>query len=301
MREGSSDASALLGMRDFVVLSSTEEDGDVYLLVETAADFVGCPKCEVWATGHGRSEVQVRDLPTGGRPVRLVWRRRRWLCTDPDCPARTFLEQTPLVEGCLTRRAVAEICQRVGQDGASVAQVAREFGVSWATAMDCVRRHGEPLVDDERRLEGVEALGLDEHKMLAAAKDRRSFFVTSFVNLGTGRLLDVVRGRSGTDVAYWLTQMGPMWRQGVSAVAIDPHRRVRQRPAPPLAPRHRHRGPLSLDQVGQCRHRRCKAASPAGDDRPPGAQRRPAPPTTGSHRTRRQAGCDRQLAQRGYH
>ena len=55
------------------------------------------------ATGHGRSTVQVRDLPNGSGPVRLVWRKRRWRCSDPDCERQTFTEQSELVEGSLTR------------------------------------------------------------------------------------------------------------------------------------------------------------------------------------------------------
>ena len=99
MGDRSSGATALLGMDGFVVLSQTEEDGEVWVLVETTADVAGCPSCGVKATGHGRSVVQVRDLPAGGRPVRLVWRKRRWICTDPDCAAKSFTEQTPAIEG----------------------------------------------------------------------------------------------------------------------------------------------------------------------------------------------------------
>ena len=170
MGDGSGDASALLGMDGFVVCSQTEEDGELWVLVETAADVAACSGCGVRATGHGRSVVQVRDLPAGGRPVRLVWRKRRWLCGDPGCPTRSFCEETPLIEGCLTRRAAKEICRRVGEDGHSVAQVARDFGVGWATAMGCVRRHGEPLVDDPGRIATTRALGIDEHKMLGATQ-----------------------------------------------------------------------------------------------------------------------------------
>ena len=105
MGDRSSDASALLGMEGFVVLSQSEEGGEAWVLVETTATVAGCPSCGVKATGHGRSRVQVRDLPAGGRPVRLVWRKRRWICTDPDCAATSFMEQTPAIEGSLTRRA----------------------------------------------------------------------------------------------------------------------------------------------------------------------------------------------------
>ena len=223
MGERSGDATALLGMDGFVVLSTTEEEGEVYLLVETAADVAGCVRCGVPATGHGRSVVEVRDLPAGGRPVRLVWRKRRWVCGDFDCPAKTFTEESPLVEGCLTRRAAVEICRRVGQDGASVAQVARDMGVGWETAMGCVRRHGTPLVDDPGRVTVATALGIDEHKVLSASRTRNTLYATSFVDVTTGQLLDVVRGRSADDVAFWLSQGTPAWRQRIEAVAIDPH------------------------------------------------------------------------------
>jgi len=145
MDDRSGDASALLGMEGFVVLSQTEEDGELWVLVETTADVAGCPSCGVRATGHGRSELQVRDLPAGGRPVRLCWRKRRWLCCDPDCPAKSFTEQSSAIEGCLTRRAATEICRRVGEDGHSVAQVARDFGIGWASAMDVSIRPTRPV------------------------------------------------------------------------------------------------------------------------------------------------------------
>ena len=83
MDHGSSGATALLGMEGFVVLASIEEAGELFISVETTADVVGCGSCGVRAVGHGRSVVQVRDLPSGGRPVRLIWRKRRWLCRDP--------------------------------------------------------------------------------------------------------------------------------------------------------------------------------------------------------------------------
>ena len=152
-----------------------------------------------------------------------VWRKRRWACLDSDCAAKTFTEDHPAIEGCLTARAATEICRRVGQDGHSVAQVAREFGVGWETAMGCVRRHGEPLVDDPDRIKVTRALGIDEHKVLRATKDHHTLYATSFVDVTTGQLLDVVRGRNADDVAYWLSQGSAAWRQRIEAVAIDPH------------------------------------------------------------------------------
>jgi transposase len=223
MTERSGDAAALLGMGGFVVLATTEEDGEIFVLVETTAR-LGCPGCGSVAVGHGRSVVQVRDLPIGGRPVRLVWKKRRGLCRDPDCEVRTFTETSELVEGSLTRRAAKEVCRMVGQDGTSVSHAAKTFGVSWACAMECVRRHGRPLVDDPSRLEGVRSFGVDEHKMLTANGVHHTVYVTVFVNVVTGRLLDVIRGRNADDVAFWLSQARASWRQRIKAVAIDPHR-----------------------------------------------------------------------------
>jgi len=188
-------------MDRFVVLAMTEHDGEWWLLVETTADLVGCPRCGVTAIGHGRSVVQIRDLPASGRAVRVCWRKRRWRCADPDCETKTFTEQSPLVEGSLTTRARAEICRLVGEEGRSVASVARAFGVGWATTMTAVRDHGRPLVEDPRRIWGVRALGVDEHKMLAAGPKHRGVFATQLVDLDRGRLLDVVPGRSARSVS----------------------------------------------------------------------------------------------------
>lgn len=194
MGDGSGDATALLGMEGFVVLSMTKQADEWWLLVETSDDLVGCPRCGVRAVGHGRSVVQVRDLAVSGCPVRLVWRKRRWRCADPDCPAKTFTEQNPAVHGALSTRARAEVCRLVGQEGRSVASVARSFGVGWASAMSAVRDHGRPLVEHPGRVSGVRALGVDEHKMLAAGPRHRTVFATQLVDLDRGQLLDVVPG-----------------------------------------------------------------------------------------------------------
>lgn len=223
MVDGSGGATALLGMDGFVVLVQHEVDGEIWMLVETTADFVGCPHCGVRAVGHGRSVVQVRDLPVSGRPVRLVWKKRRWRCADPDCAGRSFTETSELVEGCLTTRVASEICRLVGEEGRSVAQVARSFGVGWHRAWAAVERHGRPLVDDPRRLHGVRALGIDEHKMLRAGPKHHTVYATQFVDLDTGRLLDVVKNRSAASVSDWLSSRTRYFRDHVGVCAIDPH------------------------------------------------------------------------------
>ncbi len=79
----SQGATALLGMEEFVVGAQVEVDGEVWLLVETTTDVVGCDGCGTKAVGHGKLVVRVRDLPAGDRPVVLVWWKRIWRCPDP--------------------------------------------------------------------------------------------------------------------------------------------------------------------------------------------------------------------------
>ena len=224
MVDGSSDATALLGMDGFVVLVMDQVDSEWWILVETTATVAGCPGCGVRAVGHGRSTVQVRDLPSGSGAVRLLWRKRRWRCPDSDCERRTFTEQSELVEGSLTRRTRIEICRAVGEEGHTVAEQARRFGVGWSTAMTAVRDHGRPLVEDGHRLHRVRILGVDEHKMLAAGPKHHTVFATQLVDLRRGRLLDVVPGRSAKSVSAWLAERTRYWRDHVDVVAIDPHR-----------------------------------------------------------------------------
>jgi hypothetical protein len=46
-----------------------------------------------------------------------------------------------------------------------------------------VRDHGRPRVDDPARLAGVDAVGLDETRFLAATPTHRNVYVTAFVDL----------------------------------------------------------------------------------------------------------------------
>jgi transposase len=223
---GSDGATALFDMGGFVVCAHALEDGEWWLLVETTADRVGCRSCGVRAVGHGRRRVEVRDLPIAGRPVRLVWAKRIWRCGESLCTTATWTEQDAEIgsRASLTRRARIEICRRVGQDADSVAQVAREFGIGWHTAMAAVREHGELLVEDPERLGAPSALGLDETSFLRAGPKHPRVMITGFVDLDRHQLLDVAEGRSGQVVRDWLDQRPAEWVEAVDVAVIDPFR-----------------------------------------------------------------------------
>jgi transposase len=208
------------------VVSAELVDDEWQLAVQATATMVGCAGCGVRATPHGRRVVGVGDLPVGGRPVVLLWRKRIWRCRESACGVRTWTERVSGIapRAVLTERARAEACRRVGKDAHAVAAVARDLGVGWATVMRAVAGHGRPLVEDPERLDGVAALGLDETSFLKATRRAPTRYVTGLVDLERGRLLEVVADRTRAAVAGWLDARSRDWLTQVATVALDPWR-----------------------------------------------------------------------------
>jgi transposase len=222
----SASASRLLDLDGFEVLAADIVGGEWQLEVQTTTTVVGCRGCGVRAELHGRRTVRVRDLPIGGRPVVLLWRKRIWRCRESACSVRTWTERAAAIgpRVVLTERARAEACRRVGKDTHAVAAVARDLGVGWATVMRAVHEHGTPLVEDPTRLDGVATLGLDETSFLKATRLAPTRWITGLVDLERGRLLDVVADRTRAAVDGWLGARPRDWLAGVGTVALDPWR-----------------------------------------------------------------------------
>jgi len=216
---------AVLGLPGFGLLEVREIDGEIEYLVETIETVAGCPTCGTIAKAKDRREVLLRDLAQGGRAVRIRWRKRVWACADVDCPKRTWTEGSWLAapRQHLTLRAQEEICRRVGEENASVALCARNFGVGWHTAWSAVVATGAPLVEDSERTEGVRAVGLDETMYRRARRGRRRVLVTGVVDVDTGRLLDVFEGREAADLRGWMAEMPATWLARIEVVSVDPH------------------------------------------------------------------------------
>jgi transposase len=225
-QHSSASVSSLLDLDGFQVLAVQVVGGEWQLEVQTTATVIGCQGCGVRATPHGRRTVRVRDLPIGGRPVVLLWRKRIWCCREPACGVRTWTEQAAAIRprAVLTERARAEACRRVGKDAHAVAAVARDLGVGWATIMRAVHEHGTPLVEDPARMDGVGRLGLDETTFLKATRLAPTRYVTGLVDLEQGRLLDVVADRTRAAVDRWLGARPCGWLAQVGTVALDPWR-----------------------------------------------------------------------------
>jgi transposase len=226
-----SAGTAMLGLDGFVLLGVSTAFGELEQVIETTKAQAWCQGCGVAATAHGRRRTTVRDLPSAGRPVTLVWLKRLWRCAEPACAVRTWSETSPHLRprSSLTERARREACRLVGEDQQDVASVAVMLGVSWATVMRAVREYGLPLVEDPARLEGVTAIGVDETAFLAANQFHHTEFITGIVALpGPGRpqaqLLDVMPGRTKAVVQQWITARPVPWQQQIHTCSLDPFR-----------------------------------------------------------------------------
>jgi len=216
-------AEALLGLDGFRVLEVTESDRELVIRIETVTEFVGCRRCGVRAEAQDRMPVDIRDLACFGRPTRLVWIKRRWRCSDGDCEARTWTEQSLDfdAQAVLTRRAGAEACREVGQEARPVSRVAAELGVCWWTIMNAVIEHGTPLVDDPDRIGAVTQLGVDETSFLRANRDHPTIYATSLVDLRARVVIDMVEGNAAADLRRWTRKADPKWLAGIQVVATD--------------------------------------------------------------------------------
>ncbi len=209
----------MLGLGGFVLLAVSSAYAEPEQAVETTEATAWCSGCGVAAQPHGRRPVWVRDLPSSGRPVTLLWLKRLWRCAEPACARTTWSEVSDHVvrpRASLTERARQEACRLVGEDGLDVAAVAATLGVGWHTVMRALRDYGRPLIDDATRIAGVEAVGVDETAFLAASAGSHTQFVTGIVALpGPGRpraqLLDVVPGRTGSIVPQWISAQDAAW------------------------------------------------------------------------------------------
>ena len=221
-----------------VVDAVRDESGALTVTVESEADWTGCYECGVIAHAHGRTQVRLVDAPSGGRPVRIVWRKRRWVCPDPGCPVVSFVEQDDTIaapRGSLTRRACLWAIGQLRQEHASVNGLRRQLGCGWRTLWAAIKPLLAAAADDESRFAGVTHLGVDEHiwhhvsTRAVEAGGRGPKELTGMVDLtpdaqgrARARLLDLVPGRSGKAYSDWLEDRGKDFRQGVKVATLDP-------------------------------------------------------------------------------
>lgn len=210
------------------------EDGTRRVHLVTADEAArACPVCGVFATRvKGYALTRPRDLPSGERALELVWRKRRWYCTQPACPRKSFTEQVPQVPARMriTTRLRRAAGRRVRDAASTVVQAGRDLRLSWPTVMDAFRTEAHEVTDAAPG--PVTVLGIDETRRgrmrwrqdpdtgrWEPACDR---WHTGFVDASGGQgLLGQVEGRAPSDVLAWLATTPLAWRQQIRHVAID--------------------------------------------------------------------------------
>ena len=161
----------LVGLPDVTVLAVEDADGPLRVHVEVPVAVMGCASCGSVRRVKDRPVVELVDLPCFGRPTRLVWRKHRWVCPDPDCETRSWTGEHRRVappRAAMTDRAGRWATIQVGRNGRSVSEVARELGCDWHTINDAVIAYGTPLVDDPDRIGAVDRARAGRDVVLSA-------------------------------------------------------------------------------------------------------------------------------------
>jgi transposase len=178
---------------------------------------------------HSRRRQRLRDLPVAG-PVELVWLKRRWFCDQGGCPRGTFSEVTDQVPAFA--RSTARLCQAlvaaVVVSGRAASEVARAHRVSWWLVQAMLTAAADLLTDPDQTT--VRRLGVDEHRYRSVRFFRDEHggwrryepWMTTLVDLDTGRVLGIVDGRDSAGVGAWLAARSRAWRERIEVVAIDP-------------------------------------------------------------------------------
>lgn len=230
----SNGSTLLLGLEGIVVDTvHVGDDGARVVGVGTAAEWVGrCPECRTRSSrSRGWVTTRPRDVKIGSDRPQIVWRKRKWLCTNMSCERKSFTEATPTVpaRARMTTRAKSEMARAVLDDLRPVVAVAEAYGCSWNTCHDAVAATADPVLETEP--EPVAVLGIDETRRGKAKYEtcpdtgKRIWidrFDTGLVDItGTGGLLVQLNGRSAKPVSDWLAEHDPAWRAAITHVAID--------------------------------------------------------------------------------
>jgi len=127
----------------------------------------------------------------------------------------------------LSRRGLRWALEGIVHQHLTIARVTEGLGGAWHTTNDAVLDEGKRvLIDHPDRLDGVTAIGVDEHVWKHTRRDDK--YVTVIIDLtairdGTdpARLLDMVEGRSRQTFKIWLAERPQTWRNQVEVVAMD--------------------------------------------------------------------------------
>ena len=215
----------LVGLGDVEIVGVDDgAEGPLRVHIRGRAPRPLCGGCGGLVWSKGERSVELVDLPAFGRPVRLVWHKRRWRCSRSGCAAGSFSEQDCAIapqRALLTARAGRWATRRAGR-GEAIADTAAVLGCDWHTVNASVRRWGQALLDaDGDRIAAVVALGLDETLFCRRGRFAQRAWSTSIVDVARGQLLDMVPGRTADGPARWLLRRPASWLEQIRWAVLD--------------------------------------------------------------------------------
>jgi transposase len=174
------------------------------------------PFCSVCGENGGRLHMygtrRVRDLNLAHARVDLVVPNRKLRCAT----CRTIRTEGHSFLGSYRRytlrfeRAVADLCRHL-----TIQQVAEHFDLSWHAVKEIDKRRlehevGTPCYD------GLRLLAVDE-----VAVHKGHTYLTTVLDLETGRIVWVGKGRTEATLAGFFKELTPQQRKSIKAVASD--------------------------------------------------------------------------------
>jgi transposase len=216
--------SHLVGLKDVRVLSYARRGPAGEITVEQQVSSFSCPSCRGRALVKDRPVVTYVDLPFGGVPMSLLWKKHRLKCPEPSCSQRSFTlgDHRIAAKGCmLTTRAAKWVVKQVGT-GQAISHIARELGCSWDVINAAVRIYGAALLAaDKKRLKETTAIGLDEALFVRSGPYKHKSWSTTVCDVANHQLIDVLPTREFTEVAAWLRRQPHHVRENLDYGCLD--------------------------------------------------------------------------------
>lgn len=183
-----------------VQVEGVEVAEEITLTLRTTSPTASCPSC-----GTASSRIQSRytrmlhDLPSVGRPIRLIMHVRRFFCKKSTCAQKIFVERLPDLcrpHAQRTKRLQEALCGlglTIG--GQAGADIGSDLGISGSrdTILRLVRQWEQPAQPEPH------IIGLDDW-----AWKRRLRYGTLICDLERGLPIDLLPNRAVETVSAWL-------------------------------------------------------------------------------------------------
>src|SRR6266516_3256824 len=194
-------SSPLFPLPDSLELTSVSETPEEVLVhVTSHRSSSPCPQCATPSSAiHSLYRRHPQDLPSIGRPIRLVFTVRQFFCRNPNCCRKVFTQRLPdFIEPSsrLTRRlrtAIQEIGFATGGKGGEHLGDKLAMPISEATVLCSLFLVPLPEVSK------VHVVGVDDWSWRRGKR-----FGSILVNLETHKIIGLLSDREAESVRQWL-------------------------------------------------------------------------------------------------